>query len=197
MKSQKRILAFTLVEVIVSMTILWIIMVSVMVVFISGSNTANKIDIQRGLQENVKNIVETIAEDIRKNGLNMCTPGESDCMSIGSNDRLFVGNGSYYLAGKVGNSWSYISEESQYLCRSPETQCYLVKNTPLWTAPLSNSQVAFDNMKFIARQDELSKVTISFQIYPAFKKWVPARMILENKIQFQTTLSDRLIKNEF
>jgi prepilin-type N-terminal cleavage/methylation domain-containing protein len=74
MKPSKIPSAFTLVEVIVSMTILGIIMVSVMVVFISGSNTANKIDIQRGLQENVKNIVETIAEDIRKNGINMCSP---------------------------------------------------------------------------------------------------------------------------
>lgn len=195
MKPSKIPSAFTLVEVIVSMTILGIIMVSVMVVFISGSNTANKIDIQRGLQENVKNIVETIAEDIRKNGINMCSPWESDCMNIGKNDRLFIWDSSYFLASKVANSWVYVA--SQELCRSPETQCFLVKNSPLWTSPLSNSQVAFDNMNFIARDDGLSKVTISFQIYPAFKKWVPARMIIDNKIQFQTTVSDRLIKNEF
>jgi prepilin-type N-terminal cleavage/methylation domain-containing protein len=73
MNYKNTLFAFTLVEVIVSMTILSIIMVSVMVVFISGSNTANKIDIQRGMQENVKNIVESIAEDIRKNGINDCS----------------------------------------------------------------------------------------------------------------------------
>jgi prepilin-type N-terminal cleavage/methylation domain-containing protein len=63
----KKNTAFTLVEVIVAITILSIIMISVLVVFISGSDVSAKIDIQRGMQENIKNIVETIAEDVRKN----------------------------------------------------------------------------------------------------------------------------------
>jgi len=58
---------FTLVETIVSLTILSIIMISVLSIFISSTDTSYKIDINRAMQENIKNIVEHISEDIRKN----------------------------------------------------------------------------------------------------------------------------------
>jgi hypothetical protein len=40
-------------------------MLSVFSVFFLASELNNKIDISRSLQENVKNIVEVVAEDIR------------------------------------------------------------------------------------------------------------------------------------
>jgi len=67
-KIQKKA-AFTLIELIVSMTIFTIIMVSVMSIFIFSSQLSGKIEINRVLQENIKNVVETIAEDVRKNRL--------------------------------------------------------------------------------------------------------------------------------
>jgi prepilin-type N-terminal cleavage/methylation domain-containing protein len=57
---------FTLIELVVSVTILSIIMLSVFSVFFLASDLNNKIDISRALQENVKNIVEVVAEDIRE-----------------------------------------------------------------------------------------------------------------------------------
>jgi prepilin-type N-terminal cleavage/methylation domain-containing protein len=64
--------AFTLIETIVSITILSIIMVSVLFIFVSSTDMSYKIDINRAMQENIKNIDEQLSEDIRKNGVNIC-----------------------------------------------------------------------------------------------------------------------------
>jgi hypothetical protein len=42
-------------------------MVSVFTVFFLTSDLNNKTDVSRSMQENVKNIVENISEDVRKN----------------------------------------------------------------------------------------------------------------------------------
>jgi len=60
-----------LIEVIVSSTILSLILVSVLTIFNVSSRMSLTADINRAMQENVKNIVEQIAEDIRNNGINI------------------------------------------------------------------------------------------------------------------------------
>jgi prepilin-type N-terminal cleavage/methylation domain-containing protein len=62
----KNHLAFTLIEVIVAVTILSIILISVMSIYITSTDINLKTDITRALQQNVKSVVEVIAEDIRK-----------------------------------------------------------------------------------------------------------------------------------
>jgi hypothetical protein len=42
-------------------------MVSMIMIYASSANIDRKIEINRAMQENTKNIVETIAEDIRIN----------------------------------------------------------------------------------------------------------------------------------
>jgi prepilin-type N-terminal cleavage/methylation domain-containing protein len=58
--------AFTLVEVLVSITILSLILVSVFNVYISSTHINLKTDITRMLQQNTKSAIELIAEDVRK-----------------------------------------------------------------------------------------------------------------------------------
>jgi len=60
---------FTLIELIVSITLFSIIMVSVMSIFLFSSRLWGKIEINRVMQQNTKNMIETIAEDVRKNGI--------------------------------------------------------------------------------------------------------------------------------
>lgn len=191
---------FTLIEVIVAITILSIIMVSVMIVFVSWSDISAKIDIQRGMQENIKNIVETIADDVRKNGLKICdSTTTSDCLNFSSltgsyleTDVLYTGDATYYLGTKTTTGdWIHVWDQS--ICRSPEFQCYFVKNM---VNPLSNSQVTFWNMKFRITNGDIPKVTLLLTLYPAFKKWVKADLIKNNSLIFETTVSDRLIKND-
>jgi prepilin-type N-terminal cleavage/methylation domain-containing protein len=61
--------AFTLIEVIVSITIFSIMMISIIWIYITSSDITMKSDINRMMQENLKNVSNTIAEDIRKNGI--------------------------------------------------------------------------------------------------------------------------------
>jgi prepilin-type N-terminal cleavage/methylation domain-containing protein len=61
----KNHLAFTLIEVIVAITIFSIILISVMSIYITSTDINLKTDITRALQQNVKSAVEVIAEDVR------------------------------------------------------------------------------------------------------------------------------------
>jgi prepilin-type N-terminal cleavage/methylation domain-containing protein len=62
-----KISAFTLVEVLVSLTIFSMVIVSIIWIYITSSDIMVKSDINRKMQENLKNVSSTIAEDIRKN----------------------------------------------------------------------------------------------------------------------------------
>ena len=61
--------AFTLIEILVAITILSIIMISVFSIYITSVNISAKSDANRMLQENIKNVFSQISEDIRVNGL--------------------------------------------------------------------------------------------------------------------------------
>ncbi len=58
--------AFTLIELIVSMTIFAIIMVSVISIFLFSSQMSQRVELERNMQENIKSVMEDIAEEIRK-----------------------------------------------------------------------------------------------------------------------------------
>ncbi|NUJ98035.1 type II secretion system protein [Candidatus Gracilibacteria bacterium] len=190
---------FTLVETIVSITILSIIMVSVLSIFISSSDMSYKIDINRAMQENTKNIVEHIAEDIRKNGINICESSLGvDCYDFSlkpadtyiETDTLYVGGNSYYLAKTTtGGDFIKTSDCSTTL----QSQCILVKNGE---QPLSNSHVHISNLQFFISNKDIPKITINFIIKPSIGKGVKPSLIKENSMVFQTTISERIIKNK-
>ncbi len=187
---------FTLIEVIVSVSILSIIMVSVFVIFQLSADLNNKTDISRSMQENIKNIVESIAEDIRKNGISWVN---SDIISWDCNlplnntynswTKLCVWNNSYYLAKKVWENWNRISNYSE--C-DKITQCFLVKNNWVVITQLSNSWVDFNNLSFYISNSWIKKVVLNFEMQPSNTKWIKPNLISDNKIIFQTTLSERL-----
>jgi len=54
--------AFTLIELIVAISIFGIIMISVMSIFLFSSQMSARVEIQRIMQENIKNVVEDISE---------------------------------------------------------------------------------------------------------------------------------------
>lgn len=60
---------FTLIEVIVSMTILSIVLVSVFGVYSNIVVMSKRLELSRGLQQNARTIVETIAKDVREGGI--------------------------------------------------------------------------------------------------------------------------------
>jgi type II secretory pathway pseudopilin PulG len=193
---------FTLIEVIVSVTILSIVMVSVMIIFVNSTQLWLKIDINRALQENVKNVIETMSEDIRKNGVNICSGVPwigSDChvyQTAGQNfiksDTLYTQNRSYYLAKKT-LSWDWIKVSSSADCSTINTFCSVTMKG--WY-PLTNSSVAVRDLQFYITSEDLSKVMVRIALAPAAKKWVKTSLIESNIMYIETTLSERIIKSQ-
>ncbi len=193
---KKNITWFTLIELIVSVSILSIIMISVFMIFALSSDLNNKTDISRAMQENIKNIVETIAEDVRKQGKNLKISSSNwlwqceDPQKVYlSGTTLCVGSHSYYLAKQEANEWIKVTD---YQTCDTETQCFLVKNTGSSVTQLSNSWVSFKNLVFYVARDGVNKVTLHFEIQPSTKKWIKPELIQENRMVIQTTLSERL-----
>lgn len=183
---------FTLVEIIVAITILSIIMISVMFIFVNSSQLSAKIDINRMLQENSKNIIETISEDIKKNWITKCYGWitkwcvSSDFLSFGNELRVWSNH--YYVAKKSESLWDYIKIDDISQCWN--IQCFLMKN---WVI-LSNSYVSVDKIVFSIINEHITKLQINMIIKPAKWKWVNSNIINNNELNIQTTISEKFIK---
>lgn len=187
--------AFTVIEVIVWVTILSIIMISVMSIYISTSDINLKTNINRSMQENIKNAVETMAEDIRKNGADGvkndlsdtdCTVANSGKHISGSNLCIF-GNVKYSLWKLNPTTGVYTVTSNNECDEVSESGCTILKNGK----PLMNSWVDVKHLEFKVSSTEISKVTILMEVQPSVKKWVRPDLIKQNRMDFQTTISQR------
>lgn len=196
--------AFTLIELTVSITILSIIMISIFTIFQLTTQLNNKTEISRALQENSKNVVELIAEDIRLQwvtGVNSdpfnpwCTLSSTQMFSSGS--KLCVWGNSYYLAkfDSVLSAYKIISSFSD--CDGKEL-CRLVKRTSDGTVtPISNSWVDFRSLRFYVSGGnnlEQKKISVSYEMLPSSKKWISHSLIENNRLQVQTTVTQNIYK---
>lgn len=187
--------AFTLIEIMVAITLFMVVMVSVMQIFWISSQLTNKIDINRQVQENIKNLTETIAEDIRKNWINWVKKEFWLSYANNSTDNwnlLKVWINEYYLSD--GHNWTVYSrvyfDEINAKCWTLKNNCFLVKND----SKLTNSWLAFEKLNFTILWNDTKKLVINFTVRPATKKWISSNMIKKSKVIFQTTISERFIK---
>lgn len=194
---------FTLIELLVSIAILSIIMISVFAVFFLSSDLNNKTDISRSMQENTKHIVETIAEDVRKNWIIWVQTSKiwdncefSSVQKHKKWTKICIWNWTmYYIAKKDWNIWSRVFDY-QNDCLKDGENCTLVKNDWSNIFPLSNSWVEFEDLYFtVSWNKDLPLVNINFVLKPSLFKWVKPSLVKENKINFQTTVSWRLFKD--
>lgn len=191
-----RVKAFTLVEVLVSITIFSIMIISIIWIYIVSSDVSVKSDINRIMQENLKHVSNLIAEDIRKNWIIWVSWNTTDTCNfdIWSNkykiwDKLCLKSlKNYYLAKKDTVSWEYIRTNSLN-CSWINDNCTIVN----WISePLTNSYISIKELKFYLSKEEIPKVTINIVAQPSVKKGVKQELIKENKIIFQTTISERI-----
>jgi len=182
---------FTLIEVVVSVTILSIIMISMISIYILSSDTSLKSDINRAMHENIKSVITDISEDIMKNSILWVSSDVTDSCWFNATDnykswdKLCISSlNEYYLAKK--NLWTYIRVDSSS-CEDINEQCFIVKN---W-APLTNSLVSVKDLKFYVSSLNVNKASIVITMQPTIKSWVKPDLIKDNKIIFQTTISER------
>lgn len=185
-----RFQGFTLIEVLVSLTILSIILVSVFWIFISSSDISLKTDITRMLQQNIKSSVERISEDIRKNGFD-CVRNTywGSCVLPNENKTstwtiLVVWWNKYYLAQKGISIYESVEKEN---CDELDEKCTLALNGK----PIMNSWVDVKDVQFLISDTSVKKVTILMTLQPAIWKWIKPNLIKDNRFHFQTTISQR------
>lgn len=211
--------AFTLVEVMVAVSIFSVIMLSVMWIYIVSTETTYKSDVNKIIQENVKSIVTNISEDVMKNGIIWVETNifSSSCKNISEKSNLTEFNSywakweifcsekyMYFLAEKSDDTFR-ITEKSN--CNSKD--CFLVKKElndwrVIWDAqPITNSLIAVRNINFYAvnsydkvwhTNNEVKwakKVTIFLKLEPSKTSWIRKSMIEQNVFDFQTTISSR------
>jgi type II secretory pathway pseudopilin PulG len=188
--------AFTLIELVVSMTIFSLIIVSIVLIYTSSINISHKIDISRIMQENIKNSISLITEDIRKNWIAWVSNNIlNDCDKIPDDlfykqwNKLCINNGNkYYLAKKDNILKKYIRVDSLF-CKSNENQCYIIKNTNI---PITNNMVSITDLSFNLSDTIIPKVTIKITLRVANKVWIPRWLVKDTIIEYQTTISQKL-----
>lgn len=191
---------FTLIELVVAITIFSVIMISVISIFIFSSELSGKIEIQRTMQENIKNVVETIAEDVRKYGISWVSQDSlSDCVLIDDTfsfgTKLCVEGFEYYIAKQdVSGSYIRVSDPSTW-CSDIKDMCRIVKEDILLASitPLSNNFVTFRDFSLSLFWGDVPYLVIQARLQPTLWKWVRSALIEKSEIIFQTTLSERMI----
>jgi len=176
---------FTLIEVIVSISIMSVILVAIMSVFFSMNDVSQKTDVQRQLQSNIKNAIETMSQDIRNNGVSL------DCDSLVSELGEFWcdNTGNIYQIWKKDILWNFVPTTTGE-CSDVNTNCYLLRNR----TPLTNSFVSIQDVNFSVLGDlDLPRLSISITLHPSFQKWVKANLIKNSTITLQTTLSESFL----
>ena len=200
---------FTLIEILISMTIFAMIMISVMMIYITASDISKKYDINREMRNNIKSVVEDIAEEVRKNDIEWVKSDylwDYNFLNITWN-RLKLKNWPEYRLVRY-NKWSGVryenltDTEKEWL--SPWNDCILIKDMcrivkfdknwlEIW--PLSNSKVSFTNLSFeVTWEDNIPKVILNFTARASVREWIKSKLAEKTKLIFQTTISERALK---
>ena len=114
---------FTLVELMIAMTIFGMMSVMVMTIYFSTTSTTRKLNAQRELAETAREIVERISEDVRERGF--------------SGTALPFGKNEVWMTWSTHNQWlsyDYTSSGSEYLNLNNGRYIYWTKKTgiPGW-----------------------------------------------------------------
>jgi hypothetical protein len=159
-----------------------------------------KSDINRKMQENLKNVTNQISEDIRKNWIMWVSTSKWEIydISIWSNKYkkwtwLYTKSGNkYYLALFEPTIWEYIRVDSDE-CIDLKSNCviYRLSNDSVRSWPLTNSFVSIKDFNLYLSIEKVPKITMTIITQPSVKKWVKSNLIENSKIIFESTVSER------
>ncbi len=190
---------FTLIEVIVWITIFSIIIVSIVTTLVLNTDINNKIDISRVMKENIWNIVDQINTKTinTKNKLwvvddsGNCKYDENQLFNS-YNDSLCISNDDFkiYLDKKVDDDWIKTSQNDD--CEKDLTCSIVLKDKTWKISPITNEWITFTSLKFKISDNSPQRVSIYFEGLPARKKWLRESLRQSNKVNFQTTLAQRV-----
>lgn len=198
MKKQINSHWFTLIEMIVSVTILAIIMLSIFVIYRNIIFINKKLELDRIIQQNSRNIIESLATEIRDKWI------DYSYYSNLTEQFDYSWSGNTILA--IANSWEYCMQKQSNACSRDcyknSRWCFLWKlNTDI---QLSDEKVQVNNLRFFISDNKSVwvldwkrewKVTIVFDLSIAPNAWINANMVKDSSIHIQTTISTKFYKN--
>ncbi|MBP8016922.1 prepilin-type N-terminal cleavage/methylation domain-containing protein [Candidatus Gracilibacteria bacterium] len=194
---------FTLIEMIVAITILAIIMLSIFGVYSNIINVNKRLELARALQENSRNITETVARDIRENGIDF---GYYDGLT--EDKKLdYIGSGNSVLAIKGGIKY-YLMKDilgTITICDIGvfDKDCFFGSMSGSSFKKISDDRVEIRNVKFfisgsgsenIQNTNAEGKVTMVFDLGIAPGKGILSDLAKEYSIKVQTTISEKIYK---
>lgn len=198
--------AFTLIEIIIAITIFGIIMVSVLSIFLFSSQMSTRVDMNRTMQENIKNVTEDISENVRKNWLSgvladwfidACN-NWSWAWVVGT--KLCLNGGIEYTIWYAhGNPIEWKRQNTISECQDiTKPNCHIIKrdNPKEEYYPLSNSFSHFTHLGFEITNRDVPKLHMHMSVRPSAKKWLALEIVKNGIIHVQTTLSERLITTQ-
>jgi len=201
-------MAFTLIELIVSITILSVIMLSVFEIYSNILQINKRLEVMRTVQENVRNITEQIASDIREKWIDFAY---YDWFSPEKTNN-YTGNGNILLAIKWGDKYYPMKDSisGPILCsemdqKDMKIHCYIGKeNSSGIRKAISNESVRIENIRFflsgntgessVTNLSQEWKATIVFSLGIENKVGVSSEIAKNTHMSIETTISEKVYK---
>lgn len=201
---------FTLIEVIVWITIFSIIIVSIITTLVLNTDINNKIDISRVMKENIWNVIDQINSRTIDTSIELWVTWTDNITCYYKNDNSWFldksnntvcikpkeenkwGNNELkiYLA-KKDSEWIYQKIENNLVDCNKETCSIVLKDNTDKIFPITNEWITFTSLQFKVSSTSPQRVSIYFEALPAVKKWLREALRQSNKVIFQTTLAQR------
>lgn len=159
-----------------------------------------RVELNRVMQENIKNILENIAENVRKENIEWIRNfGDVSCSSPTAGNVIVSGIilciwWDEYALGTWEPPFLPVSSLSE--CNDIDSLCRILKKD-VWTSafyPLTNSFVHFENISFVVTNTDIPKVNINITARPVYNKGLSPAIITNNTMHIQTSISQRLIE---
>lgn len=148
--------AFTLIELIVSITILSVIFLSIFEIYGNILQVNKRLEIMRIVQENVRSITEQVATDVREKGIDF---GYYDGSSADRTNN-YTGSGNVFLAIRGGDKYYPMMVNNlgtTVQCTGTSTHCFIGKESGIFPSitkkRISDARVRIENVRFFLSGD--------------------------------------------
>lgn len=197
--------AFTLIEIIITITIFGIIMISVLSIFVFSSQMSTRVEINRVMQENIKNVTQDISENIRLHGLSgVLADGWIDSCgwflwaTLVWTKLCLHGGIEYSIWRFISSTWSWERVNNIWDCWDITVNCHVIKrDNPMQDYyPLTNSFSHFENISFIITNPDIPKLSLHMSVRPSIQKWLSSDIVMKSLTHVQTTISQRIITTQ-
>ncbi len=201
---------FTLVELMIAMSIFGMMIVMVMSIYFSTTDTTRRLNAQRELAETAREITERMSQDIREKGMTGDTYFDTnydlwkryDYTGSGS-EYLNLSNGRYVYGAKKTNG---IDRCTWIRKTDPKIHCglYFIEYgdngsngynlVDSFNPDEERKRVKIEDLKFYISGDSRStsrKVLVDFTLILMAKNGISANLANSTKLHIQTTISER------